>query len=82
MVIYHQPLTHLIEQEVLSPTQSRWIRLGLIQSINPKLKYNPRKANIVADALSRSRPHRIENQEIDHPTYRGADEDPVRVMIV
>ena len=82
MIIDHQPLTHLMEQQVLSRTQSRWVRLGLFQSINPKFKYQPGKGNIVANALSRSRPHRTENEEIDHPAQRGADEDPASMMTV
>ena len=67
---------------VLSRTQSQWVQLGLFQSINPKFRYQLGKANIVADALSRSRPHRTEDQNIDHPAWRGADEDPAGVMIV
>ena len=82
MVIDHQPLTHLMEQQVLSRTQSRLVRLGLLQSINPKFKYHPGKPNVVTNALNRSRPHRTENQDIDHPIQGGVDKDPVRVMIV
>ena len=54
VVTDHQPLTHLMDQAVFSRTQTRWIRLGLFQSIQPRIVYRPGKANIVADALSRS----------------------------
>ena len=39
---------------MLTRVQARWLRLGLFQSIRPTIKYQPRKANVVADALSRS----------------------------
>ena len=39
---------------MLTRVQTRWLRLGLFQSIRPTIKYQPRKANVVADALSRS----------------------------
>ena len=51
----HKPLTLLIDQQVFPLSQTKWIRLGLFQYIQPKMVYQPGKANIVADALSRSR---------------------------
>ena len=65
MITDHQPLTHLMEQQVLSRLQSRWLRHGFFQSIQPKMQYQPGKANIVADALSRSRPS-VKSEESAH----------------
>ena len=55
MVTDHQPLTLLMNQQVLSRVQTRWIRLGVFQSIQPTIRYQPGKANIIADALSKTR---------------------------
>ena len=66
VIIDHQTLTHLMEHQVLSRLQSRWLRLGLFQSIQPKMVYQPGKANIVADALSRSKTSAAKVEESAH----------------
>ena len=55
VIIDHQPLTLLMQQQVLSWVQTRWIRPGFFQSIQPTIRYQPGKANILADALSKSK---------------------------
>ena len=69
VVIDHQSLVRLMEQQVLSWAQTRWIRLGLFQSIRPTIKYQPGKANIVANALSKSQ--RCNAQCISSETTNG-----------
>ena len=56
VITYHQPLTHLMDQQVLSWLQSHWLGVGLFQSIQPKMVYQLGKPNIVAYALSQSSP--------------------------
>lgn len=52
----HQPLTYIREQRNLSRTQARWLESGFFATIDPKIAYIRGKANVLADALSRSLP--------------------------
>ena len=54
VMMEHQTLRSLMDHQVLTQVQTRWMKLGLFQSISPTILYNPRKANVIADALSRS----------------------------
>ena len=72
VVTDHKPLTLLMDQKVLSRSQTRWIRLGLFQLIQPKINYLPGKANVVADTLNSSRPPRGQDQEYEKSKTRVA----------
>ena len=63
MITDRQQLTHLMEQQVLSRLQSRWLWLRLFPSIQPKMVYQLGKANIVANALLGSRPNIAKAEE-------------------
>ena len=54
MITDYQLLVCLMDQIVLTWVQTRWLWLGFFMSIRPTIKYQPRKANIVVDALSHS----------------------------
>ena len=53
VVTDHQPLVRIMDQQVLKRVQMRWLRLGIFQSIRFNIKYQPGKANVVANTLSR-----------------------------
>lgn len=57
----HQILICSMDQPILTQAQTKWMKLGLFHSITPTIKYNARKAIIVADALNRSQREIEEN---------------------
>ncbi|GJT95384.1 putative reverse transcriptase domain-containing protein [Tanacetum coccineum] len=59
---YHKSLQHILDKKELNMRQRRW--LELLSDYDCDIRYHPRKANVVVDALSRkerSRPLRPEN---------------------
>ncbi|GJV92691.1 hypothetical protein Tco_1540504 [Tanacetum coccineum] len=46
-------LQHILDQKELNMRQRRW--LELLSDYDCEIRYHPRKANVVADALSRER---------------------------
>nr|GEV17995.1 putative reverse transcriptase domain-containing protein [Tanacetum cinerariifolium] len=48
----HKSLQHILKQKELNMRQRRW--LELLSDYDCDIRYHPRKANVVADALSRS----------------------------
>ncbi|GJZ35254.1 putative reverse transcriptase domain-containing protein [Tanacetum coccineum] len=51
MFINHKSLQHILDQKELNMRQRRW--LELLADYDCEIRYHPRKANVVADALSR-----------------------------
>ncbi|GKB11802.1 putative reverse transcriptase domain-containing protein, partial [Tanacetum coccineum] len=47
----HKSLQHILDQKDLNMRQRRWIEL--LSDYNYEIRYHPRKANVVVDALSR-----------------------------
>ncbi|GJV09686.1 putative reverse transcriptase domain-containing protein [Tanacetum coccineum] len=47
----HKTLQHILDQKELNTRQQRW--LELLTDYDCEIRYHPRKANVVADALSR-----------------------------
>ncbi|GJU01728.1 putative reverse transcriptase domain-containing protein [Tanacetum coccineum] len=50
----HKSLQHILDQKELNMRQRRW--LELLADYDCEIHYHPRKANVVADALSRKEP--------------------------
>ncbi|GJW15364.1 putative reverse transcriptase domain-containing protein [Tanacetum coccineum] len=48
---YHKSLQHILNQKELNMRQHRW--LELLSDYDCEIRYHPRKANVVTDALSR-----------------------------
>ncbi|GKA31282.1 putative reverse transcriptase domain-containing protein [Tanacetum coccineum] len=52
----HKSLQHILDQKELNMRQRRW--LELLSDYDCEIRYHPRKANVVADALSRKERHK------------------------
>ena len=57
----HKSLKYIFTQSELNMRQRRW--LELIKDYNFEVRYHPRKANVVADALSQ-KSHQVEEESL------------------
>ncbi|GJW27176.1 putative reverse transcriptase domain-containing protein [Tanacetum coccineum] len=67
----HKSLQHILNQKELNMRQRRW--LELLSDYDCEIRYHPRKANVVADALSRkewSKPLRTEVQKPENIKHK------------
>nr|GEX45382.1 putative reverse transcriptase domain-containing protein [Tanacetum cinerariifolium] len=74
-VIYtdHKSLQHIFDQKELNMRQRSWIEL--FSDFDSEIRYHPRKANVVAEALSRKervKPRRVKNATAE--MLRGLDQ--------
>ena len=60
----HKSLKYIFTQSELNMRQQRW--LELIKNYNFEVHCHPRKANVVADALSR-KSHQVEEESVSQP---------------
>ncbi|GJW02248.1 putative reverse transcriptase domain-containing protein [Tanacetum coccineum] len=65
----HKSLQHILNQKEMNMRQRRW--LELLNDYDCKIRYHPRKANVVADALSRKerikplrKPESLKNEDV------------------
>ncbi|GJU83755.1 putative reverse transcriptase domain-containing protein [Tanacetum coccineum] len=62
----HKSLQHILDQKELNMRQHRW--LELLSDYDCDIRYHPRKANVVADALSSEiealKPENLENEDV------------------
>ena len=69
-----------MQQATFSRVQSRWIRLRFFQSIQRSITYQPGKANILADALLRSKWVELDAEETED-TMESDQAQGIAVMI-
>nr|GEV19214.1 putative reverse transcriptase domain-containing protein [Tanacetum cinerariifolium] len=63
----HESIQHILDQKELNMRQRRWFEL--LSDYDCDIRYHPRKANVVADALSQAhiealKPENLENEDV------------------